>query len=41
MDYTITELEKKLDPKKFVRIHRSTVVNVDWIKEVTSLPGEL
>ncbi len=39
VDYTITELEKKLDPKKFVRIHRSTVVNVDWIKEVTSLPG--
>ena len=34
-----TELEKKLDPKKFLRIHRSTVVNVDWIKEVASLPG--
>ena len=39
VDYTITELEKKLDPKKFLRIHRSTVVNVDWIKEVASLPG--
>jgi two-component system, LytTR family, response regulator len=39
VDYTITDLEKKLDPKKFVRIHRSTVVNVDWIKEVASLPG--
>jgi two-component system LytT family response regulator len=39
VDYTIAELERKLDPKKFLRIHRSTVVNVAWIKEVTSLPG--
>ncbi len=39
VDYAITELEKKLDPKKFLRIHRSTVVNLDWIKEVASLPG--
>jgi two-component system LytT family response regulator len=39
VDYAITELERKLDPKKFLRIHRSTVVNVDWIKEVASLPG--
>ena len=39
VDHVITELEKKPDPKKFVRIHRSTVVNVNWIKEITSLPG--
>jgi two-component system LytT family response regulator len=39
VDYTIAELEKKLDPRKFVRIHRGTVVNVAWIKEVASLPG--
>jgi two-component system, LytTR family, response regulator len=39
VDYGIAELEKKLDPKKFLRIHRSTVVNMDWIKEVASLPG--
>jgi two-component system, LytTR family, response regulator len=39
VDYAITELEKKLDPKKFIRIHRSTVLNVHWIKEVASLPG--
>jgi two-component system, LytTR family, response regulator len=39
VDYTIVDLEEKLDPKKFVRIHRSTVVNVAWIKEVASLPG--
>ncbi len=39
VDYAIADLEKKLDPKRFVRIHRSTVVNLDWIKEVASLPG--
>ncbi len=39
VDYPIAQLERKLDPKKFVRIHRSTVLNVAWIKEVASLPG--
>jgi len=39
VDHTISELEKKLDPKKFVRIHRGTLVNLDWIKEISSLPG--
>jgi two-component system LytT family response regulator len=39
VDQSIAELEKKLDPRKFVRIHRSTMVNADWIKEVSSLPG--
>jgi two-component system LytT family response regulator len=39
VDHTIAELERKLDPKKFIRIHRATLVNIDWIKEVASLPG--
>jgi two-component system LytT family response regulator len=39
VDYAMAELEKKLDPKKFIRIHRGTLVNLDWIKEVSSLPG--
>lgn len=39
VDNTIAELEKKLDPRKFVRIHRRSLVNLDWIKEVASLPG--
>jgi two-component system, LytTR family, response regulator len=39
VDYAMSDLEKKLDPKKFLRIHRSTMVNVDWVKEVASLPG--
>ena len=39
VDYTIVQLEKKLDPKRFLRIHRRTLVNTAWIKEVASLPG--
>jgi two-component system LytT family response regulator len=39
VDYAIAQLERKLDPRKFLRIHRSTVVNAIWVKEVTSLPG--
>ena len=39
VDHAIAELERKLDPKKFFRIHRGTVVSLAWIKEVTSLPG--
>jgi two-component system LytT family response regulator len=39
IDHTIADLEGKLDPKKFLRIHRSTIVNVSWIKEVAVLPG--
>ena len=39
VDSTIAELEKKLDPGGFARIHRGTVVNLAWIREVASLPG--
>jgi two-component system, LytTR family, response regulator len=39
VDHTITELEKKLDPRKFLRIHRATLVNLAWIREVDALPG--
>lgn len=31
---TITNLEMKLDPRQFVRIHRSTIVNADRIREM-------
>jgi two-component system LytT family response regulator len=31
---TLQNLEKKLDPNKFVRIHRSTIINLDWVREV-------
>lgn len=31
---TMNELEGKLDPQKFLRIHRSTIVNLDRVKEM-------
>jgi len=31
---TITELDNRLDPKQFVRIHRSSIVNLDRIREI-------
>ena len=31
---TLASLESKLDPERFARVHRSDIVNVDWIKEV-------
>jgi len=34
---TMTALEEKLDPKRFVRISRSTLVNADRIKELQPL----
>jgi two-component system LytT family response regulator len=33
----MSQLEAKLDPLKFVRIHRTTIVNVDRIKEMNPL----
>ncbi|MGA9587626.1 MAG: LytTR family DNA-binding domain-containing protein [Terracidiphilus sp.] len=36
VDQTISDLERRLDPAKFLRIHRSALVNVDWIHEVNS-----
>ena len=37
VDHSIAELEKKLDPKKFIRIHRATLLNADWVKEVAPM----
>jgi len=39
VDHTIAGLEKRLDPKKFLRIHRATLVNLAWVKEVAPLSG--
>ncbi|MGO8758457.1 MAG: LytR/AlgR family response regulator transcription factor [Terracidiphilus sp.] len=39
IDHTIAGLERKLDPSHFARIHRGTLVNLAWVKEVSSLPG--
>jgi two-component system, LytTR family, response regulator len=34
VDASIAELEQKLDPRKFIRIHRSTLLNLDHVQEV-------
>lgn len=39
IDCAIAQLEKKLDPQKFFRIHRATLVHLAWIREVSPLPG--
>jgi two-component system LytT family response regulator len=39
VDHTIAQLEEKLNPRQFVRIHRGTIVNLGWIKEVALLMG--
>ena len=31
---TLQSLEKKLDPERFVRVHRSTIVNLDYVREI-------
>ncbi len=36
---TLSSLEARLDPKKFARIHRSTIVNVDRIRELEPWSG--
>jgi two-component system, LytTR family, response regulator len=35
---TMTRLEEKLDPSVFMRIHRSSIVNLHFVKEVRSEP---
>ncbi len=34
VDYTLAELEQRLDPRRFARIHRATIVNVPLIQEL-------
>jgi len=34
IDHTIQELEQRLDPRKFIRIHRATLVNIDSVHEL-------
>ncbi|MGB8259149.1 MAG: LytTR family DNA-binding domain-containing protein [Terracidiphilus sp.] len=36
VDATIAELEQRLDPSRFLRIHRGALVNADWIQEVNT-----
>jgi two-component system LytT family response regulator len=34
VDPSITDLESKLDPARFVRIHRATILNLDHLREL-------
>src|SRR5262249_10655223 len=34
IDHTLSELEGRLDPRRFVRIHRATVVNTAFVQEL-------
>lgn len=33
-NFGISVLEQKLDPQKFIRVHRSAIINIDFIKEI-------
>ena len=39
VDSSISELEQKLDPKRFIRAHRSWLLNTDWVQEIHSSFG--
>jgi DNA-binding LytR/AlgR family response regulator len=36
---TMNSFEKKLKSDRFVRVHRSTIVNLDYVKEMQPLPS--
>lgn len=39
VDRTIDDLERSLDPERFLRVHRSTIVNLAFVRELTTLEG--
>jgi len=39
IDFTISELEERLDPAVFIRIHRATLLNLHYVQEVSSWFG--
>lgn len=39
MNYRLKTLEAKLDPKRFLRIGRGALVNVESIRRITPMPG--
>ncbi len=34
MSQGLGEMARQLDPERFLRIHRSAIVNLDWVKEI-------
>ncbi len=39
LDRTIEDLERTLDPGLFLRIHRSVIVNITFVRELSSVEG--
>lgn len=39
MNFRLKTLEAKLDPKRFLRVGRGALVNVETIRKITSMPG--
>lgn len=39
LDASLTDLERRLDPSKFLRIHRATLLNMAWVAELHALMG--
>ena len=39
VDHSIQELEQKLDPRKFIRIHRASLLNLDYVYDLHAMFG--
>ncbi len=39
VDHTIVQLESRVDPRKFFRVHRRALVSLAWVAEAFALPG--
>ena len=34
VDHTLTDLEARLDPRRFARVHRATIINIAFVQEL-------
>jgi two-component system LytT family response regulator len=39
VDHSISDLERKLDPSRWIRIHRATLLNIDYLQELDAWLG--
>ena len=38
-NYGISALEAKLDPRQFIRVHRSDIINIHYVREIQKYPS--
>ena len=38
-NFGISAMELKLNPDLFIRVHRSAIININFVKEVNKYPG--